>query len=311
MPARSIILDTDPGQDDAFAILLALGSPTELNILGICAASGNITVEAAATNALKVLKLAGRDGDLPVYIGASRPLVVAPITAEAIHGASIVDGWDLPRSDFATQKGVASDWIVSTVMNAPEKSITICALGPLTNIALALAKEPRIATRLHQIVMMGGACREPGNMNAVAEFNIFVDPHAAARVFASEADKVVVSLDVTSRLALSLQNISSIAKASNRLAPYLEHLLEFYTNYARKNAPRALHDPAVIAWLLKPELFAGQFANVEIDSREGITYGQTVVDIAYRTGRVPNAHWLTDINSDGFFELLTSRLAAL
>lgn len=307
MPKQSIIIDTDPGQDDALAILLALAHSESIDILGITAVCGNISVKATAANALKVLALAGRE-DVPVFLGAASPLVGKLVTAEILHGEAITKGWDLPVSTAVPRPEFAADWMIETVLSKPSGTVTICALGPLTNIALAIAKRPDIASRLKGLVLMGGAS-QGGNMNAVAEFNIFVDPHAAARVFSAPVRKTVVSLDVTSKLLLTGHELDRLTTVTNKINEQVKKLLNLYEIYSRAGAPRPLHDPAVIAWLLAPEIFSGKEVNVEIDTTPGLTYGQTIVDVNAVTGRATNAFWLTDANSDAFYDLLENALA--
>ncbi|APG93968.1 nucleoside hydrolase [Sinorhizobium americanum] len=309
IPRQSIIIDTDPGQDDALAILLAFAHGEALDILGITAVCGNISVQATAANALKVLALAGRE-DVPVFLGAASPLVGELVTAERLHGEAITEGWDLPVSTTAPRPEFAADWIIETVLSKPPASVTICALGPLTNIALAFAKRPDIASRLKRLVLMGGAS-QGGNMNAVAEFNVFVDPHAAARVFSAPVSKTVVSLDVTSKLLMTEYVLDRLTTVTSKITEQLKKLLTLYEGYTRTGRPRSLHDPAVIAWLLAPEIFSGKEVNVEIDTTPGLTYGQTIVDMNAVTGRATNAFWLTVADRDAFYELLESALARL
>ena len=304
---QSIIIDTDPGQDDALAILLALAHSRSLDILGITAVCGNIDVGTAAANALKVLALAGRE-DVPVFLGAAAPLVGELVTAEVLHGGAITTGWDLPVSATAPRSECAADWIVETVLSKPAGAVTICALGPLTNVALAIAARPEIAGRLKGLVLMGGAS-QGGNMNAAAEFNIFVDPHAAARVFAAPVDKTVVSLDVTSKLLLTERELGRLTTSTGRIAGSVKKLLELYGTYAKAGKPRALHDPAVIAWLLAPGMFSGRDVTVEVDTRPGPGYGRTIVDTGAPTRRAANAFWLTDADKDAFYGLLETALA--
>lgn len=305
MTKRAIIIDADPGQDDAFALLLALACSDQLEVIGVTAVSGNLEVVHTAANALKVLKLAKRE-DIPVFAGASSPLIAPPVYASAIHGPAIMQGWDLPASSVSPQDAFAPDWIVDTVCTMPPKSVTLCALGPLTNIALAIAKKPEVCSRLDQIVLMGGAQVQGGNMTPVSEFNIFADPHAAARVFAAPVRKVVVSLDVTAKLPVSLDWIAAVARIDKK--KHLSGLLELYAALAREGHPRPLHDPAVIAWLLEPELFRSEEVNVEIETTPGLCYGQTVLDRNGLSKRKPNARWVTDVGASSFYEMLLKAL---
>ncbi|WP_312795117.1 nucleoside hydrolase [Tianweitania sp.] len=307
---RSIIIDTDPGQDDAFAIILALAHHERLHVLGITAVAGNIAVDHTAANAQKILKLAKRE-DIPVFKGAPAPLVAQPIFAEAIHGDGIMQGWDLAPSSTPLGSSFAPDWIIEMLDAEAPGSVTICALGPLTNIALVLAKRPDLASRIAQVVLMGGSQTAGGNMSAVAEFNIFADPHAADRVFGSPVPKVVVSLDITTKLLVDLNWIEEVAAIGGQVSWQLLGLLEFYAGYARADKPRPLHDPAVIAWLLQPDLFKGERWNVAVETGTGLCYGQTVVDRNEVTGRPANVHWLTDVDAAGFYRLVLEALRSM
>ena len=262
MSPRPIIIDTDPGQDDAVAIMLALANPDALEVLGLTAVAGNVRLELTLGNALKLLELVGRT-DIPVFAGASHPLVVKLETAEYVHGATGLNGWTFPDPVTRPAAGLAPDWIVETVMSRPEKSVTLLALGPLTNVALAIAREPRVATRLERIVLMGGAQIEGGNTTPSAEFNIYVDPHAAARVFASGAEIVVMSLDVTHQALIKPSWLKTLKSLDRKTSEVFHGLLSFYERfdeekYGSDGGP--LHDPTTVAWLLKPELFRGKFA---------------------------------------------------
>jgi purine nucleosidase len=306
MAPRPIIIDTDPGQDDAVAIMLALGNPADLDVLGITTVAGNVRLDLTTANVLKLLELAGRT-DVPVYRGASHPLVVPLETAEYVHGETGLNGWEFPAPALATRNGFAPDWIVETVMAHPEKTVTLCALGPLTNVALAISREPRVASRLERIVLMGGAQIEGGNTTPAAEFNIYVDPHAAARVFASGAEIVVMSLDVTHQALIRRNWLDRLGALGTRAGEAFVGLLSFYERfdeekYGSDGGP--LHDPTTVAWLLKPDLFRGKFLNVEIETTPGLCFGQTVVDRWSVTNRPKNATWITHVDADGFFELI-------
>lgn len=306
MAPRSLIIDTDPGQDDAVALMLALGNPDRFDLLGIVAVAGNVGLAKTTTNALKLLELVGRT-DVPVFAGASAPLMVQLETAEYVHGETGLNGWSFPDPAARIRPEFGPDWIVETVMSRPDKSVTLCALGPLTNVALAIAKEPAVATRLEKIVLMGGANIEGGNSTPAAEFNIWVDPHAAARVFASGADIVAMSLDVTHQALIRKAWLAELAGLHRKAAEAFVGLLSFYERYDEEKYGSdggPLHDPTTIAYLLKPELFESKFVNVEIETTPGLCFGQTVVDRWAVTGRKKNATWITKIDADGFFELI-------
>ena len=309
---RRIIIDTDPGQDDAIAILLALGSP-ELEVVGITAVAGNVPLGLTEKNARKICELAGRS-DIRVYPGAVRPLVRRPVTAEHVHGKTGLDGPSLPEPTMPLQSQQAVDFIVETVMTQESGSITLCPLGPLTNLALALNREPRIASRIHEIVLMGGGFFEGGNVTPTAEFNIYVDPHAADVVFRSGVPIVMMPLDVTHKALTTASRVAALRKLGTKVGDATAALLDFFERfdeqkYGTDGGP--LHDPCVIACLLRPELFRGRHCNVEIETGSELTMGMTVVDWWGVTGRAKNALVMRDVDADGFFGLLTERLARL
>lgn len=313
MPPRQIIIDTDPGQDDAVAIMLALGRPDALEVIGVTAVAGNVGLALTANNSLKLLELASR-ADIPVYAGAAAPLMVPLETAEYVHGATGLNGWDFPDPVTPLRPEFAPDFIVEAVMSRPPKSVTLCPLGPLTNVALALAREPRIAERLDKIVLMGGAQVEGGNVTPTAEFNIYVDPHAAARVFASGAEIVVMSLDVTHQALMKPSWIAEMKSLGSRVGVAFAGLLGYYERYdvekyGSDGGP--LHDPTTIAYLLAPELFTGKLVNVEVETTLGLCFGQTVVDRWSVTGRRKNATWITGVDADGFFHLILDAFKTL
>jgi purine nucleosidase len=310
--ARKIIIDTDPGQDDAVAILLALASP-ELEVLGITAVAGNVPLELTEKNARKICELAGRP-EVKVYAGAVRPLVRALETAEHVHGKSGLDGPELPEPRMPLQRQHAVDFIVETLMSAAPGTVTLCPLGPLTNIALALIREPAIAPRIREIVLMGGGFFEGGNITPAAEFNICVDPHAADVVFRAGTPIVMMPLDVTHKALTSAERIAAFRALGTRVGTATAEMLDFFERfdvekYGSEGGP--LHDPCVIAYLLKPELFGGRECNVTIETVSELTMGMTVVDWWGVTDRPKNAMVIREINDGGFFALLTERLARL
>ena len=308
----SLIIDTDPGQDDAVAILLALASP-ELEVLGITAVAGNVPLALTQNNARKICELAGRP-DVKVFAGAERPLVRPLVTAEAVHGRTGLDGPDLPEPTMPLQDMHGVDFIVSEIMSRPEGSVTLCPLGPLTNIALALIREPAMASRLGEIVLMGGGYFEGGNTTPAAEFNMFVDPHAARVVFESGVPLTMVPLDCTHQALTTRARIKSIRDVGTPVCTAVAELIDFFerfdeSKYGTDGGP--LHDPCVIARLLQPDLFAGRHVNVSIETSSELTMGATVVDWWGVTPRPANATVLKDLDADGFFGLLTERLARL
>lgn len=309
---RKIIIDTDPGQDDAVAILLALASP-ELEVLGITCVAGNVPLALTQRNARIVCELAGRP-DMPVFAGASRPMVRPLVTAEYVHGKTGLNGPELWEPTMPLRKEHAVDFIVKTLRMNRDGAVTLCVLGPLTNIALALIKAPDIAAHIREIVLMGGGCFEGGNTTPAAEFNIYVDPHAAKVVFQSGVPLVVIPLDLTHKALTTRPRVERFYALKNRAGKFTAEMLDFFERfdmekYGSKGAP--LHDPNVIAYVLKPELYAGREVNIEIETESALTLGMTVVDWWGVTGRHPNARFLRDVDDDGFFALLFERIATL
>ena len=307
-----IIIDTDPGQDDAAAIMLALGSP-ELEILGLTIVAGNVPLDLTTRNALMICELSGRL-DVKVFAGAKGPLIGPQVTAEHAHGKSGLDGPDIFKPSITLQPRYAPDFLVETILKEDEKTLTLCPIGPLTNIALALKLEPRIAPRIKQIVLMGGGYFAQGNITPSAEFNIFADPEAAKIIFNCGAPIIMMPLDVTHQILTTKARIEEIQAVGNTASLALAKMLSFYSRYNSKkygNDGAPLHDPTTIAWLLKPELFNGKHCNVEIETESKITRGATVIDWWEVTGRPKNAYVVNEVNSDGFFELLTNRIRNL
>jgi purine nucleosidase len=307
-----IIIDTDPGQDDAIAILLALASP-EIEVLGICSVAGNVPLALTTRNVLIVLELAGRT-EVPVHVGAARPLVRDPVTAEEVHGKSGIDGPDLPDPSLRPRDGHAVDFIIETLRAEPAGSVTLCTLGPLTNVAMAFARAPDIVPRVARIVGMGGAWSEGGNTTPSAEFNIFVDPHAAQAVLHAGAPVVLHPLDVTHRCLTRAHRVRRFHGFGTAVGTAVARMMEFFERfdeqkYGTDGGP--LHDPNVIAWLLSPEIYGGREVNVEVETGSELTMGQTVVDWWGVTGRPRNATFIREVDDEAFFELLTERIGRL
>jgi len=312
MPRR-IIIDTDPGIDDAVAILLALATPEELEVLGIVAVAGNLPLVQTERNARRVCELAGRAA-VPVYSGCERPILRPLATAEHIHRETARDRLLLPEPTIALQAQHGVDFFVETLRAAEAGTITVCALGPLTNIAMALVKAPEITGRIGELVVMGGACFKLGNVTPTAEFNIHVDPHAAAAVFESGIPITMLPLDVTHQLLTTGPRLDALRALGNRCGQAVAALLaSFERNRRAKFGTRAtaLHDPSVIAYLLSPTLFQGREVNVAVETQSSLTMGMTVVDWWGVTGRKPNVRMMNTVDADGFFDLLTEKLARL
>jgi purine nucleosidase len=310
---RKIIIDTDPGQDDAVAILLALASPEEIEVLGITAVAGNVPLELTAKNARIVCELAGHT-EVPVYAGCDRPLNRPLITAEHVHGKTGLDGPVLPDPQMPLTDGHAVDFIIDTLRAEAPGTVTLCPLGPLTNIATAFQKAPDIVDRVQEIVLMGGAYFEVGNITPTAEFNIHVDPEAADIVFKCGRPIVVMSLDVTHKALVTKPRNDAFRALGNKAGVAVAEMTDFFerfdkNKYGSEGAP--LHDPCVTAYLIRPELFTGRHVNVEIETQSELTLGMTVADWWGVTDRTPNALFMGDLDADGFFTLLTERLARL
>ncbi len=313
MTKRQIIIDTDPGQDDAVAILLALASPDELEVLGITSVAGNVPLDLTTRNARIICELAGRT-DVPVYAGCDRPLRHPLVTAENVHGKSGLDGPDLPEPTMPIATGHAVDFIIDTLRTAPAGTVTLCPLGPLTNIATAFEKAPDIAQRVQEIVLMGGAYFEVGNVTPAAEFNIYVDPEAADIVMKSGCKITIMPLDVTHKALVTKPRNDAFRALGTHVGISVAQMTDFFERYDRQKygsdgAP--LHDPCVTAYLLAPGLFSGRHVNVEIETGSTLTRGMTVADWWGVTKRAPNATFMGDIDAEGFFALLTERLSRL
>jgi purine nucleosidase len=310
---RPIIIDTDPSPDDAVAILAALASPEELEVLAVTTVAGNVPLSLTSKNARKALELARRT-ETPVYAGASAPLVRKLITAEHVHGRTGFDGYELPEPTVPLAAGFAPEVIVDLVMRRKPGEVTLCCLAPLTNIALALAKEPRLGSHLKEIVLMGGAFSEGGNVTPAAEFNIFVDPEAAARVLECGAPITMIPLDCTHQALTTVKRLEKLRTIGTPVAEAFYHLLKFNkifdeTKYGWEGGP--LHDATVIAYLLAPELFSGRRVNVAVECASSLTLGMTVVDWWFVTAKPPNVQFLRKVNADGYFDLVIERLSRL
>ena len=310
--AQKIIIDTDPGQDDAVAILLALASP-EIDLLGITCVAGNVPLDKTTRNARVICELAGRP-DMRVFAGCAAPMTRQLVTAEHVHGKTGLDGADLPDPTMPLQPGHAVDFIIDTLRAEAPGTVTLVPIGPLTNIATAFIRAPDIVPRVKQIVLMGGAYFEVGNITPAAEFNIYVDPEAAEIVFRAGVPLVVVPLDVTHKVLTTNARIDAIRAIGTPVAQAVAGWTDFFERfdmekYGSDGAP--LHDPCTIAYLLRPELFTGRQINVEIETSSALTLGMTVADWWGITARPKNALFLGGVDADGFYALLTDRLAKL
>lgn len=313
MPPRKIIIDTDPGQDDAFAILLALASPEDIEVLGICTVAGNVPLPLTSRNACIICELAGKP-QVRVFAGCDRPLKRKLVTAEHVHGKTGLDGPEMDAPVMALQDQHGVDFIIETLRREPSGSVTLCPLGPLTNIATAFMRAPDILARVQEIVLMGGAYFEVGNITPTAEFNIYVDPEAAGIVFESGVPMVVMPLDVTHKALTTRARVEAFRSMGTKVGRVAAEWADFFerfdkAKYGSNGAP--LHDPCVIAYLIRPDLFQGRHINVEIETQSDLTLGMTVADWWGVTDRKPNALFMGSVDADGFFALLTERLARL
>lgn len=309
---RKIIIDTDPGQDDAVAILLALASP-ELELLGLTCVAGNVPLALTTKNARIVCELAGRP-DIKVFAGCDRPLNRPLVTAEYVHGKTGLDGITLPDPTMPIQDQHAVEFIIDTLRREASRSVTLVPIGPLTNIATAMQRAPDIIPRIAEIVLMGGGCFEGGNVTPAAEFNIYVDPEAADIVFRAGVTLTIMPLDVTHKALTTRPRIEAFRALPGRVGPAVASWTDFFERfdmekYGSEGAP--LHDPCTIAYLLQPDLFTGRQINVEIETSSVLTLGMTVADWWGVTDRTPNAYFVGDLDADAFYTLLTERLSRL
>ncbi len=310
---RKIIIDTDPGQDDAIAILLALASPEDVEVLGIVAVAGNVGLAQNAKNALQIVELAGKP-EIPVYAGCARPMRRPLVTAEHVHGPTGLDGPVLPEPEKQLEPQHGVDFIIETLRREPAGTVTLCTLGPLSNVGMAMVKAPDIVPRIREIVMMAGAYFEVGNITPAAEFNVYVDPEAADVVLNSGVPITMVPLDVTHGVLSYAHRIEAFRAIRNKCGDAVAAMITFSQHfdlekYETEGAP--LHDPCVITWLLKPDLFKGRHINVSVETASELTLGMTVADYWRITDRPKNVLYLRSADDEGFYKLLTERLARL
>lgn len=310
---RKIIIDTDPGQDDAVAILLALASPEDIDVLGICAVAGNVPLALTERNARIICELAGHR-ETRVFAGCEKPISRSLVTAEHVHGKTGLDGPQLADPTMPLQEQHGVDFIIETLRREPAHTVTLCPLGPLTNIATAMQRAPDIIDRIQQIVLMGGAYFEVGNITPAAEFNIYVDPQAADIVFKSGVPLVVMPLDVTHKALTNRKRVEAFRALGTEPGRMVAEWTDFFERfdmqkYGSEGAP--LHDPCVIAYLIDPSLFEGRHVNVEIETQSELTMGMTVADWWGVTNRPANALFMGSVDAERFFALLTDRIGRL
>ena len=310
---RKIIIDTDPGQDDALALMTAFGAKAEIKVLGVTCVAGNVPLDLTSINALKICELSGVY-NVPVFKGSQAPLKRRLITAEHVHGKTGLDGTELSVEKKELELKSAVDFIIECIENHRDEKITICALGPLTNIAKVLTKNPRITEYVEEIVLMGGGFFEGGNITPAAEFNIYVDPEAAKIVLESGVKITMLPLDVTHKTLVQRDFLEKLRGSGKNSAIQAAKLLDFFERYDTEkygSQGGPLHDPNVIVYLLNPEIYKGKLVNVEIEVNSELTRGMTVVDWWNVTERQPNAYYINDVKENKFFEIVLDKVLNL
>ena len=313
-PRRMVIIDTDPGQDDAIAILFALGASDRLDVRALTAVAGNVPLDLTERNARIIRDWAGRTTTLPVYAGCPRPLLRELVTAANVHGKTGLEGVKLHEPLAPLSPGHAVAYLIDTLRAAAPHSVTICALGPLTNLATALTEAPDIRDHLSEIVMMGGAFFERGNITPAAEFNVYVDPQAAQIVFSSGVPIVVLPRDVAVKAPITPARIAPFRALGTRCGAVVADIMTAEVAYQKgrhgvEEAP--MYDPTATGYLIDPTLFKGRQVNVEVETTGEWTLGETVVDWNGHSGRAPNALWINEVDADGFYAALRANIANL
>jgi len=309
--ARPIIIDCDPGQDDAVALFLAMSSPDELEVLGVTTVAGNVPLQLTQRNARMMCDIAGHK-NTRVFAGCDKPMRRAAITAEYIHGNTGIDGVDVFEPETPLEEENAVDFIIETLLAADTGAITVVPTGPLSNIGTAIEREPAILDHVKEFVIMGGAMREGGNRSPSAEFNILADPEAADIVFNCGRPITSMGLDVTHQVLSTRERVARIRALGNPVAEATAGMLSFFhrydtRKYGSEGAP--LHDPCTVAWLLRPELFETRECNISVETQSVLTLGHTAVDFWRVTDRPHNVDWAYEVDADGFYDLLRERLA--
>ena len=312
MAPRQIIIDTDPGHDDAFAILAAIASD-DLEVLGITTVAGNVPLDKTTFNALRLRDLAGAS-HLPVYRGCSGPMVNELVTAEYVHGETGLDGPHLPEPIRGVEPKHAVDYLVDTLLDAKDRSITVCLLGPMTNMGMALVKEPAIADKVAEFVIMGGSFHAGGNITSTAEFNVFVDPHAMHRVLTSGVPLTIMPLDVTHQAQATPPRVAAFRALQTPVGEAVVAMLDFaerfdVTQYGFEGYP--LHDPTVIAYLIDADIFESREGHVSVVLEPGEAHGMTVADWWLTSAAEPNATVMVGLDADRYFGLLIELLSVL
>ena len=301
------IIDTDPGTDDAVAILIALANFSDDELLGITTVAGNVGVDTGTTNALRILEHANRN-KIPVFKGESKPLNRDLLTAEWVHGTDGLNGVNFPIPTKSHEEIGAVDFIIDTLHNSSEK-ITLCVLGPMTNIAKAILEKPEITSKIEQIIFMGGSAKH-GNTTPVAEFNILVDPEAAKIVLDSGTNLIMMGLDVTHQAISTQERLENILRTNTKTGEFMVGLMGSLADLeiVKKKFPDGtpIHDAFVTAYLVDMSLTSGELVNVEVETESTLTLGQTVVDINNISGRKKNVFWMNKVSDEKLFEIITT-----
>jgi purine nucleosidase len=308
---KRILFDTDPGIDDACAILLALASP-ELSVEGLSIVHGNCSLEQGTRNALSVLEL-GNASHIPVARGCELPLVQPSLLAPETHGETGL-GYAKPAEPRARPIGQhAIDFLIEKILSSPGE-ITLVAIGPLTNIALAIRQEPRIAEAIKELIIMGGAIRQEGNTTALAEFNTFVDPHAAHIVYHAGILTTLVPLDVTYQCILTPNHVRRLQKSDSPITEFVAEATRFYMEFHdefQKIEGCVINDPLALALTFAPELCSYQELHVDVDLSGGISMGKTIADF-YNYGKKPaNMKVALGVRGRDFIDLFVERIELL
>lgn len=311
MTRTALIIDCDPGVDDAIALFLAFAAPERFELLAVTTVAGNVEAELTARNARLIRQIAGRQ-DVPVYVGAAAPLVRPPIVADHFHGESGLGRLAVFEPDAPAAQGEAAQAIVDLVMSRPPGAVSIAVMGPMTNLALAMRREPALAGRLATVVAMGGARREGGNITASAEFNIYADPHAADEVFASGCRAVVLGLDATHQVRATPERVARVRAIDTAAARTVAELLDFSVDTERRfvgdDSP-PMHDPCTIAWLLAPEAFTAVPVDLRVETTSPLTMGHTAVEFRLKDPAAATVRWVTQVDAEAVFEVIFERLA--
>ena len=315
MRRHRIILDCDPGRDDALALAMVLASAAEIELVGITAVAGNVPLALTYRNARFICDLCGFPG-VPVHAGADGPLAREPVTGTRAHGESGLAGMavNMPPVAVESGSGDAVAFMSEALHAAEDGEVTLVAIGPLTNLAILVAEAPEVLSKVRQIVLMGGASRAGGNVTPAAEFNVYADPHAAARILDCGLPMTIVSLDATHQVLAAPAHAERLAHAGREPARRLAALLRpaAHSRTARFGPDRLpIHDPCTIAWLLHPELFQAEPVPVAVETEGTHTQGATVVDWWGVTGRPPNAYWVTAVDGESVLDLLIERIGRL